>query len=337
MTQIQKLIITVFIFCGVMAAAYIGYTQLSEGYKLPDNLQTASSQVSESSSSSAESSQADDESKTETPERFAAPNFTMTDLEGNLITLDSLKGKPMVINFWASWCGFCVEEMPDFDEVYKELGDEVTFVMLNVTDGKRETREKGEAHYLDKGYSFKVYFDDQGMQGSDAYGVSAYPTTYFIDSNGNIAAYSNGMIDAEALKRGIELAREQGKEQEETESLKNVSWCTMDPVYSKLDAESAKRLMEEYSEMLDGEYVMLDVRTEQEHLEKRIPGSVLIPDYELVERAADELPDQKQVIFVYGRDGISSETAAKSLVEMGYNHVYDIGGMIDWPFETTEG
>lgn len=334
MTQNKKLALTAFLLCGVIAVSYVGYQSLSKNY-LTDNLQPAASSQSGNAASS-QSEQSGESSSTEEPERTAAPNFTMTDLQGNMVTLDSLKGKPIVLNFWASWCGFCVQEMPDFDTVYKELGEEVTFVMLNVTDGVRETRAKGEKHYTDKGYAFPIYFDDQGMQGSNAYGVSSYPTTYFIDRNGNLAAYAGGMIEEEALRRGIQLAQEQGAESA-PEQMKNVSWCTMDPVYTKMDAESAKQMMGEFNGTEDSTYVLLDVRTEQEFKEKHIPESLLIPDYELAERAEAELPDKRQVIFVYCRSGRRSETAAKELVAMGYNHVYDIGGIIDWPYEITQG
>ncbi|MDF3004674.1 MAG: TlpA family protein disulfide reductase [Oscillospiraceae bacterium] len=326
MTQNKKLGLTVLLLCGVIAAAYFGYKTLSANY-LTDNLRPASS------ASSGE--QSGEGSAAEKPERTVAPNFTMTDLEGNKVELDSFKGKPIVLNFWASWCGFCVQEMPDFDTVYKELGDEVTFVMLNVTDGVRETREKGEKYYAEKGYSFPVYFDDQGTQGTNAYGVTGFPSTYFIDSNGNLAAYAGGMIDQEALRRGIKLAQEQDAGQALEQ--KNVSWCTMEPVYNKMNAENAKQMMAEFDETEDSTYVLLDVRTEQEFKEKRIPGSVLIPDYELAQRAEAELPDKRQVIFVYCRSGRRSEAAAKELVAMGYNHVYDVGGIIDWPYETTQG
>lgn len=330
MTQNKKLGLTVLLLCGVIAAAYFGYKALSKQY-LTDNLQPASSQAGDGAPSpSAEPGGGEAKG----PERTAAPNFTMTDLAGNTVELDSLKGKPIVLNFWASWCGYCVQEMPDFDAVYKELGGEVTFVMLNVTDGVRETREKGEKHYAEKGYTFPVYFDDRGTQGTNTYGVTGFPTTYFIDRNGNLAAYAGGMIDEEALRRGIQLAREQDSAPEQ---VKNVSWCIMDPVYTKIDAESAKRMMGEFEETEDSTYVLLDVRTELEHKEKRIPGSILIPDYELAERAEAELPDKRQVIFVYCRSGRRSEAAAKKLVELGYNHVYDIGGIIDWPYETMQG
>ncbi len=327
MTQNKKLGLTVLLLCGIIAVAYWGYGTLGQNY-LNDNLQPAAS--SQADSTSSEGGQTDQK-----PERTAAPDFTMTDLAGNTLTLDSLKGKPIVLNFWASWCGFCVQEMPDFDTVYKELGDDVTFVMLNVTDGARETRAKGEKHYADKGYSFPVYFDDQGLQGTNVYGVTGFPTTYFIDRNGNLAARAGGMIDEEALRRGIQLAQEQDADQVIPQ--KNVSWCTMEPVYTKMSAENAKQMMGEFAQTEDSTYVLLDVRTEEEYREKRIPGSVLIPDYELAQRAEAELPDKRQVIFVYCRSGRRSEAAARKLVEMGYNHVYDIGGIIDWPYETTQG
>ncbi len=330
MTQNKKLGLTVLLLCGVIAAAYWGYGALSENFS-NNNLQpAASSQGDVAPAQDGQSGAADEQT-----ERTAAPNFTMTDLEGNMLTLDSLKGKPIVLNFWASWCGFCVQEMPDFDTVYKELGDEVTFVMLNVTDGARETREKGEKYYADGGYAFPVYFDDQGTQGTNAYGVTGFPTTYFIDGNGNLAAWAGGMIDEEALRRGIQLAQEQDADQVIPQ--KNVSWCTMEPVYTKISAENAKQMMGEFAQTEDSTYVLLDVRTEQEYQENRIPGSVLIPDYELAERAQAELTDKRQVIFVYCRSGRRSETAARKLVELGYNHVYDMGGIIDWPYDTTQG
>ena len=329
MTQNKKLGLTLILLCGVIAAAYLGYNALSQNFS-NGNLQPISS--SQGASSPEEDAQPDEAAR---PERTRAPDFTMTDLDGNTLTLDSLKGKPIVINFWATWCGFCVKEMPDFDTVYKELGDDVTFVMLNVTDGARETREKAEKFYADQGYSFPVYFDDQGLQGTNTYGVTGFPTTYFIDRNGNLAAWAGGMIDKEALRRGIQLAQEQDADQAAPQQ--NVSWCTMEPAYTKISAENARQMMEEFSEVEDSTYILLDVRTEQEYKEKRIPGSVLIPDYELAQRAETELPDKRQVIFVYCRSGRRSEEAARKLVALGYNHVYDFGGINDWPYETEQG
>ncbi len=329
MTQNKKLGLTLILLCGVIAVAYLGYNALSRNFS-NDNLQLIAS--SQGASDPQEDVQPDEAAR---PERTPAPDFTMTDLDGNTLSLDSLKGKPIVINFWATWCGFCVKEMPDFDTVYSELGDDVTFVMLNVTDGARETREKAENFYAEQGYSFPVYFDDQGLQGTNTYGVTGFPTTYFIDRNGNLAAWAGGMIDEEALRQGIMLAQEQDADQAAPQQ--NVSWCTTEPVYTKITPENARQMMAEFAEVEGSSYILLDVRTEQEYKQKRIPGSVLIPDYALAQRAETELPDKRQVIFIYCRSGQRSEQAARKLVALGYNHVYDFGGINDWPYETEQG
>ena len=65
----------------------------------------------------------------------AAPDFTVQEADGTVHKLSEYKGKPIVLNFWASWCGPCRAEMPEFNEVYKERGTEVQFLMVNLTDG----------------------------------------------------------------------------------------------------------------------------------------------------------------------------------------------------------
>ena len=72
---------------------------------------------------------------------MTAPGFTVFDGEGNPVTLESLRGKPVILNFWATWCGYCVMEMPDFQTMYDTYGDEIHFMMVNVTDGYQETKE----------------------------------------------------------------------------------------------------------------------------------------------------------------------------------------------------
>jgi len=99
--------------------------------------------------------------------------------------------------------------------------------------------------------------------------------------------------------------------------------------YQKITAEAAYRMMEK-----SGGFVLLDVRTNEEFLEKRIQGAILIPDYEIEKRIASELPDKNAVIFVYCRSGARSANASKAMVSKGYTQVYDIGGIIDWPYGT---
>ena len=80
-------------------------------------------------------------------------------------------------------------------------------------------------------------------------------------------------------------------------------------------------------------YVILDVRTEEEFAEGRIAGAILIPDYEIKQRAEAILTDKSQLILVYCRSGRRSKLASADLSDMGYQNVKEFGGIIDWPYE----
>ena len=136
-----------------------------------------------------------------------APDFTVTDQDGNEVKLSDFFGKPIVLNFWASWCGPCQYEMPDFEEAYKTYGEEVEFLMVNLTDGYSETVSSAKAFMEDTGYTFPVYFDTLS-EGFKAYQVYSIPCTYFLNSNGSIVTKHPGMITADALQQGIDLIRE---------------------------------------------------------------------------------------------------------------------------------
>jgi Thiol-disulfide isomerase and thioredoxins len=136
--------------------------------------------------------------------RMAAPDFTVQDAEGNSVKLSDLFGKPIVLNFWATWCPPCRSEMPDFNAVFEELGEDIHFVMLDAVDGIRETREIGEAYVAEQGFTFPVYYDME-QEAVIQYGIRAFPTTIFIDSEGYVAAGAEGAIDQETLRKGIDM------------------------------------------------------------------------------------------------------------------------------------
>jgi len=100
-------------------------------------------------------------------------------------------------------------------------------------------------------------------------------------------------------------------------------------IYQRITAEQAKAKMD-----TGEQYVLLDVRTEEEFNESRIDGAILIPFDEIMDRAESELPDKNVLILVYCRSGRRSANAANELVAMGYTNVYDFGGIIDWPYDT---
>ena len=100
-------------------------------------------------------------------------------------------------------------------------------------------------------------------------------------------------------------------------------------VYLNITAEEAKEIMD-----TEEGYIILDVRTQDEFDESRIPGAILIPHDEITEKAEDLLTDKDQLILVYCRSGRRSKLAAEALVELGYTNIKEFGGIIDWPYET---
>ena len=127
-----------------------------------------------------------------------APDFTVTTLDGQNVKLSDFKGKPVVLNFWASWCDPCKSEMPAFQAAYWEKGSQVQFMMVNLT-GSSETVEAASGFIADEGYTFPVFYDTAG-EGSAAYQVMSIPATYFIDSDGNIVASHVGAMNSATLE-----------------------------------------------------------------------------------------------------------------------------------------
>ena len=128
-----------------------------------------------------------------------APDFTVELLDGRTVSLSDFRGRPVLINFWATWCGPCGEEMPDFQTIYDLQGGEDRFVVLAVNF--MEARDDVAAFIEGLGITFPVALDPDGKINGDLYrsAIPGYPTSLLLDADGIIAAYFPGIV------RGPEL------------------------------------------------------------------------------------------------------------------------------------
>lgn len=191
MKKYGKLIIIVIVSVALFVGAYYLYGNLKDQY-VPDPLSVQPSNTKTDAS--------------ESDMDLEAPDFTVLDENGNKVKLSDYFGKPIVLNFWASWCYYCKEEMPDFNVAYRDNPD-IQFLMVNVTDGNQETLSSAKAFIKEAGYDFPVFYDTE-LNASSAYGASGLPMTVFIDKDGNLVTYAKGMLTVENLNKGIGLIKD---------------------------------------------------------------------------------------------------------------------------------
>lgn len=178
MKQGSKVLIGVAVFVAILLIAYLSYTALKSNYSVKGN----------------ESSQS----------AKAAPDFTVQDGSGKDVKLSDFKGRPVVVNFFASWCPPCKAELPDFEKMYKEYGKSgVVFMMVDLTDGQRETKAIAQQFVKSNNYTFPVYYDIKS-DAADTYNISSIPDTLFIDKDGNIVKSYVGAINEAVIKSNIE-------------------------------------------------------------------------------------------------------------------------------------
>ena len=149
--------------------------------------------------------------KSNKKEDVKMPNIVLYDQYGKKHSLEEYKGKVVVINFWATWCGYCVQELPEFEKVYKEFGsNKKDVIILGVAGPKSKEnpnnvdveKDKIISFLKKKNVTYPTLMDEAGKSFDD-YGIKYFPTTYVINKNGYLEGFVNGAISGEQLKNAI--------------------------------------------------------------------------------------------------------------------------------------
>ena len=179
----RGLVIAIVVLALILGGAYGAYQALSSS----DVLNTCSDSTLAGSSSAAASAGSAQQ---------APLGTSIVDADGEEVMLaDAIGGKPAIVNFWATWCPYCIDEMDDYQKLYDTFGDKVAFIMLDAVDGQRETAEKGKAYIKKSGLTFPVYFDTDARSAVSAFDITAFPTTFVLDADGGVVQYTPGRID----------------------------------------------------------------------------------------------------------------------------------------------
>lgn len=141
-------------------------------------------------------------------EKVMAPDFALKDLDGNTVKLSDYKGKLVILNFWAVWCQYCKQEMPDLNELNKELEKENEAVILAVD--VQESPDTVKEYLSSDNIELKVLLDGDG-EAASSYGITGYPTTFIVNKDGSLFTYISGKTDKETLLEAISKAKQDEK------------------------------------------------------------------------------------------------------------------------------
>ncbi len=193
-------VVTIIALVALIGTTYLAYDYLTESVSVPQVAATAPATLAPSASDTTEPDT--DTEQTTDSEAIMAPDFEVFDVDGNSVHLSDFLGQPVIINYWASWCPPCIAEFPDFEQAYTEYGEDVVFLMINSTDGVRETSEKAIDFIDENGYTMPIHFD-LNTDFALTYGFRSLPTTAFISKQGEVVSIYAGLIGKDVIDENI--------------------------------------------------------------------------------------------------------------------------------------
>lgn len=205
------------IFMGIMTLTgwmngLTGYLSSYTSQRGENKTQTGAVSGSQAGEKGAEKEEEEKVKEKTEKETVAAPDFQLTDQYGNQHTLSDYKGKTVFLNFWATWCGPCRQEMPDIQKLYEEYGsNEKDLVVLGIANPRTEEyphssdveTEEIIQFLSENAYEYPVLMDASGNVFSE-YGISAFPVTFMIDTEGNVFGYVKGTLTKDMMERIVQ-------------------------------------------------------------------------------------------------------------------------------------
>ena len=195
----------------VLVLAFVGYQVLA-----PKRAETQSAAQSSQSADATQQTQGQTQQQSQSqsqgqtqqqkePLKLADYDATVYTADGQPKKLSEIAaGKPLVINFWATWCPYCVQEMPDFQGIFHDYGDKISFAFVDSTDGRRETKEAAQAWLADNGLDDLPAYYDTDLDATATFGASSLPATVIVSADGDILMAKPGRINDASMRSALD-------------------------------------------------------------------------------------------------------------------------------------
>lgn len=204
-----KVLILTIVFVLLLVGAYFGYNYLSKNYDINTAMFT---DIDANAAINKDYEVVENGTSVASSQKVKMKDFLVYTYDDKKINLSDYNGKPIVVNFFATWCPPCKAELPSFEKLYTIYGENVEFVMVNLTDGYSQIKEDVKVFIDENKYTFPVYYDID-LSAANAYNIYSIPETIFIDKNGNITYNHVGLISETLLEEKIKelIVEEKGE------------------------------------------------------------------------------------------------------------------------------